>query len=87
MQNNSCVCPRKNQTMVHGTCHGPDIKGKQVFRPKPQVAVGPPVVAPTAAGLPNTGAGSGLSLDAMAGAGMLLAGGALLLLRRKLARR
>ena len=73
--------------MVTGQCTKAQIKGKQVFRPKPHLQVGPPVTAPVATGLPNTGADAGLGLDAMAGAGMLLAGGALLLLRRRLARR
>ncbi|HET7355767.1 MAG TPA: LPXTG cell wall anchor domain-containing protein [Nocardioidaceae bacterium] len=86
MHHGICACPNE-QVMVNGQCEGPDIAGEQVFRPKPQVVVGPPVTAPAATGLPNTGADSGLGLDAMAGAGMLIAGGGLLLLRRRLARR
>jgi len=84
MQDGMCGCPR-GEAMVKGQCTKPEIKGKQVFRPKAHV--GPPVVAPAATGMPNTGADSGLGLDAMAGAGLLIAGGALLLLRRRLAHR
>jgi LPXTG-motif cell wall-anchored protein len=84
MQDGMCGCPR-GQAMVKGECTKAQIKGKQVFRPKAQV--GPPVVAPAATGMPNTGADSGLGLDAMAGAGLLVAGGALLLLRRRLVHR
>jgi LPXTG-motif cell wall-anchored protein len=83
--NGTCSCPR-GETMVKGKCQGPEIKGIQKFRPRPNTQVEVPQVGPAAAGLPNTGADGGLGVYAMAGAGLLVAGGALLLFRRRTAR-
>ena len=84
--NGTCSCP-KGDTMIKGKCTPPDILGIQKFRPRPNRQVTTPQVAPLAAGLPNTGADQGLGIYAMTGAGLLLAGGALMLLRRKTVRR
>ncbi len=57
----------------------PEIKGQQQFRPRPNVQV--------SQALPNTGASQGLGLFGLAGLGLAGAGGGLMALRRKGARR